>query len=246
MRISTDGVKSEYPDIWDIIKFHRFERFTRLDPQCPNLERTDVQVTPISSNDIQKIKVDYLRDDVARRKTPPLDTTLVVDPTTLKINVAHPAPSVEPSGTIPPSVIPSTSSALTSSSTPTPRSWPPLTKALIYHMGNLARSTDTRVSRLERELPKNIERAVEVAMCPVRADIMLHRTTLASADVDQLRSTNISILWGEVRLTEMPEVVPPYEMRVDGPDGVTEQPTNVDDKVGDDDDDKEKDEDEFL
>jgi len=62
----------------------------------PYQKSTDVRVTPFSSNDIQRINSDYLRDSMAKRKLPLLDTTVVVDPTTLDSDAAHPAPSTKP------------------------------------------------------------------------------------------------------------------------------------------------------
>uniref|UniRef100_M1DEY7 Integrase core domain containing protein n=1 Tax=Solanum tuberosum TaxID=4113 RepID=M1DEY7_SOLTU len=76
------------------------------DARVPFWERTDVWITPTHSNDIRRTEADYLRDDAAWRKPPPSDTTPMVYPTTLKTNVA---PSVEPSCTTQPSIIPSTS-----------------------------------------------------------------------------------------------------------------------------------------
>lgn len=54
-------------------------------------------------------------------------------------------------------------------------------------------------------------------------------------DVDQLRSTNICMLCGEVRFPDMLEVVLPFEMRVDVLDGIVELLVDVDDKIGNDD-----------
>uniref|UniRef100_M1DC52 Integrase core domain containing protein n=1 Tax=Solanum tuberosum TaxID=4113 RepID=M1DC52_SOLTU len=101
--IFIDNVLSDYPAIWDIIRFHCFEGFTRLQnpyvlswaradlrfipsPYYPAFkkvgvpfrEKSDVQVTPPSSNDIRQIKSDYLWDEVNRRNPPPPDTTLLV------------------------------------------------------------------------------------------------------------------------------------------------------------------------
>ncbi|KAK4716312.1 hypothetical protein R3W88_014650 [Solanum pinnatisectum] len=45
--------------------------------------KTDVRITSASSSDIQKIEVEYLRDNVVRRKMPPPNLTPIVDPTTL-------------------------------------------------------------------------------------------------------------------------------------------------------------------
>ncbi|XP_049364275.1 uncharacterized protein LOC125829040 [Solanum verrucosum] len=64
-------------------------------------------------------------------------------------------------------------------------------------------------------------------------------TTLRD-DVDKLRSIDISMLWGEFPLLDVPEVVPPSESRVDAPRGVAEKSDDGTDEVGD------EDEDEFL
>uniref|UniRef100_M1DIK2 Polyprotein protein n=1 Tax=Solanum tuberosum TaxID=4113 RepID=M1DIK2_SOLTU len=63
---------------------------------------------------------------------------------------------------------------------PTSTSRPPLTQALIYQIGNLSYSTDVRASHLEQEVPKMIARSIEASMCPVRAEVMSYRATLAS------------------------------------------------------------------
>ena len=47
---------------------------------------------------------------MARRKLPPPDTTMVVDPTTLESNVARPSFSSKPSSITPPSTVLSISS----------------------------------------------------------------------------------------------------------------------------------------
>uniref|UniRef100_M1DUH8 Integrase core domain containing protein n=1 Tax=Solanum tuberosum TaxID=4113 RepID=M1DUH8_SOLTU len=93
----------------------------------PYQERSNVRVTPYSSNDIRRIGADHLRDDAARKKLTPPDTTLMVDPTILEADDTHPAPLVEPPGTPQPSSIPSSSTTPSTSYAPIPTSRSPLT-----------------------------------------------------------------------------------------------------------------------
>uniref|UniRef100_M1DHL9 Uncharacterized protein n=1 Tax=Solanum tuberosum TaxID=4113 RepID=M1DHL9_SOLTU len=51
---------------------------------------------------------------------------------------------------------------------------------------------------------------------------------------------------GEVPLIEMPEIVPHFELRVDAPTSIAEQPTNVEDDVSDDDVVEETNEEKFM
>ncbi|KAK4731572.1 hypothetical protein R3W88_024560 [Solanum pinnatisectum] len=57
-------------------------------------ERIDVRITSTYCSDIQRIESDYLRDDAARRKLPPHNTTTVVDPDGLEAETIQPTPSV--------------------------------------------------------------------------------------------------------------------------------------------------------
>ncbi|KAG5585110.1 hypothetical protein H5410_045544 [Solanum commersonii] len=68
------------------------------------VEAAGVRITSASSNNIQRMMVDYLRDDPARKKPPPADTNLIVDQTTLAPDILLPTPTVEPSGITSPSV----------------------------------------------------------------------------------------------------------------------------------------------
>uniref|UniRef100_M1DY13 Polyprotein protein n=1 Tax=Solanum tuberosum TaxID=4113 RepID=M1DY13_SOLTU len=95
-------------------------------------------------------------------------TILCVDPNTLASGTTHPAHVMEPSSTFYPFVMPSRSSAPSTSTTPPPTSRPPLNQALIYQMGNLAHSTDVRASRLENKVLDMIAAVIEASIYPVQ------------------------------------------------------------------------------
>lgn len=53
--------------------------------------------------------------------------------------------------------------------------------------------------------------------------------TTLMADVDQVRSINISMLWSEIRLPDVPQSLPTCELRVEVLSGVGQQPGAIDD-----------------
>ncbi|KAH0636170.1 hypothetical protein KY289_036085 [Solanum tuberosum] len=166
----------------------------------------------------------------------------MVDSSFLEVDAAHPTPSLEQSCTPQPHPLPSTSATLSTSSTSTYASHPSLTQTQMH---------------------KIIERVIEDVIFLVRGDIVIHQTTLASYGerLDNLTTARVeareksednSINFtelrreGEVPLTEMPEIVPHFELRVDAPTSIAEQPINVEDDVSDDDVVEETNEEKFM
>uniref|UniRef100_M1DS15 Polyprotein protein n=1 Tax=Solanum tuberosum TaxID=4113 RepID=M1DS15_SOLTU len=182
--------------------------------------RKDVRVTLVSCSDIKRIEIGCLRGDVARRKIPPLDTMLMVNPTTLEVEASTPAPSVEKeciSSTMPhappivagDSFVPASTSVSTAASvrpSQTPIAPPPLTHVIIYHMGSLARSANVKVVRVETDMPKIIDQAIkkEAKGSSGALDTIGDELATLQTEVTQFQSMDISLLLGDVHLPNLP------------------------------------------
>ncbi|KAH0737894.1 hypothetical protein KY290_036599 [Solanum tuberosum] len=156
----------------------------------------------------------------------------MVDSSFLEVDAAHPTPSLEQSCTPQPHPLPSTSATLSTSSTSTYASHPSLTQVLIYKIGNLASSANAKTT-----LASYGERLDNLTTARVEAR---EKSEDNSINFTELRRE------GEVPLTEMPEIVPHFELRVDAPTSIAEQPINVEDDVSDDDVVEETNEEKFM
>ncbi|KAH0705961.1 hypothetical protein KY289_011037 [Solanum tuberosum] len=83
-------------------------------------------------------------------------------------------------------------------------------------MGSLARLADVRAMRVENDIPRLIDRAIELALAPLRDKVTkcegLVEANGVRADVTQLPSTDLSILWGEVPLLDAPAFETPPKL----------------------------------
>ncbi|WMV37368.1 hypothetical protein MTR67_030753 [Solanum verrucosum] len=128
--------------------------------RVPFVAKADMEVTLTFSNDIERIKAGYTRDEAKWRRTTSVDTSLVVDLETLETNVTPSAQTGRPSGT-PSSFTPTTSVVAAAVFQPS------LTQSILYKMGHLAHSADVHASIVEAAVPGLIEQAIVASLSPI-------------------------------------------------------------------------------
>uniref|UniRef100_M1DVA8 Polyprotein protein n=1 Tax=Solanum tuberosum TaxID=4113 RepID=M1DVA8_SOLTU len=180
-RLSTDRVVDMYLEIWNTLMFHKYEIFTTpRGPYIPNgVREFYLAYKDLVSKGKNKGSAFKPVDNVINRgKRVKCESRGRYDPYR---GTNMPNQANDPSGTS----VPSSSEALsTSVATLPPRSAtasafrPPITKTMLYKMGNLAHFADVRASWLEADIPGMIERASGAALIPLKAEIDNHKLAL--------------------------------------------------------------------
>lgn len=119
-------------------------------------EKKDVGVIPTSSTHIRMIEVEYLKDEVDKKKAPLMDSCSIMDTDILPIEAPLRTPAYGLSGT---SSSASFDSLSSSASLLPPRSWtalstsrPPLTQVALLWMGRLAHSADHHAAIIDASI----------------------------------------------------------------------------------------------
>uniref|UniRef100_M1DRK7 Polyprotein protein n=1 Tax=Solanum tuberosum TaxID=4113 RepID=M1DRK7_SOLTU len=153
----------------------------------------DIEFTPSSSTDIQRIEVEYTREGVDIMRETPAYILPKVDVDSLLAEASSPTPAPGPSATFAPSAY---SEALGVSSSSQPIK---ITQAIILMMGRLAQSADMRVTRLERSIPGMIESAILAALTPLQSFVNALIVRFTAWKEDDLDAPEIPITTGYVQ-----------------------------------------------
>ncbi|KAH0706320.1 hypothetical protein KY285_010824 [Solanum tuberosum] len=165
----------------------------------------------ISSSDIQRIQVEFLKDDTAQ-KTPPPNSSLVVYPATLTVEDNASFPFEEQVGIH----IPSFDASLSDSTTTSTPSSSVSSASRVVKCEKIARVHTVRLN----EFTATIALLEKTEGSTSGLDTLMAEVAKLKAEVVQIQSVDISTLWGEVPFSDvaaptpvMPSVAPSSSVR---------------------------------
>ncbi|WMV41576.1 hypothetical protein MTR67_034961 [Solanum verrucosum] len=111
-RLSTEGVVDRYPTVWDTLRFHKFEQFTKpQNPYVPTWVKEFYEsyawLLPKGKKKtgsrapqefVERIVAEYLKDEFKWRRAAPMDTSPVVDVETMEMDTSPPTMANELKG----------------------------------------------------------------------------------------------------------------------------------------------------
>uniref|UniRef100_M1DQX1 Putative plant transposon protein domain-containing protein n=1 Tax=Solanum tuberosum TaxID=4113 RepID=M1DQX1_SOLTU len=204
--------------------------------QVPKDVKKDMEFIPTSSTDIWRIEVEYLKDQVEMKEESPADSSSVIDTETKPAEPSLPTPAPGPSCTC--TTIPYDAPSSSVDGLP-PRpgvaaSRTPLTYGSLLRIGQLAHSVDRRAARLEASIPGMIQTALVDVVTPLSTtidalaamlvvcecdqgdteEVTALKVVIAAlrSEVDQLKSIDMSMIFGIVEIPDIP-VIPPATTR---------------------------------
>uniref|UniRef100_M1DJX1 Polyprotein protein n=1 Tax=Solanum tuberosum TaxID=4113 RepID=M1DJX1_SOLTU len=159
--------------------------------QVPRDAKKDVEVMPTFSTVIRRIEDKYLKDQAETKEKDSTTTKSIPSEAFL------PTPALGPSGisNSTPTIAENPGfsvAALLPRSTAIIASRAPITQASLIRMGQLAQSADRRAANLETSVPGMIQTALTNVVTPM-------------TDVDQLKATDMSMVFGMVEIPDVPE-----------------------------------------